>query len=288
MASDIIQSFPFLADQKSDVIFNRIGDDFNNGIISCGFLRKETSDRSQYDFSIGFYSCVILLSGSGTYIGSDGRSYPLTPGCLLQRLPDVVHTTLVHPDGQWLEFFINFGKSTYDYLQSLGLISSGLPVRPCLITQALMKNMLYLFHSLKKAEKKQLPLVLMEAQKLVVSLYDNLVSAPSPAAPQEEIIRKACSYLNADLKNSLLVKEAADEVNMGYESFRKLFKQVTGLSPLQYRTIRRMEQAKLILLSGTSIKETADLVGYADCYSFSRQFKKTTGLSPARFRRSAP
>ena len=69
-----------------------------------------------------------------------------------------------------------------------------------------------------------------------------------------------------------------------YETFRKVFRETQGVSPMQFRTTQRMHRAELMILSGISIKETAALVGYSDCYGFSRQFKKTKGISPAAYR----
>ena len=58
--------------EKSDVIYRCIGNEMKNGILACGFMRKETADRSQYHFSNEYYSCFVLLRGSGEYIAEDG------------------------------------------------------------------------------------------------------------------------------------------------------------------------------------------------------------------------
>ena len=84
--------------EKSDVIYRCIGNEMKNGILACGFMRKETADRSQYHFSNEYYSCFVLLRGSGEYIAEDGTSYPLQAGSLVQRLPGVPHSTRVDPD----------------------------------------------------------------------------------------------------------------------------------------------------------------------------------------------
>lgn len=43
--------------EKSDVIYRCIENEMKNGILACGFMRKETADRSQYHFSNEYYSC---------------------------------------------------------------------------------------------------------------------------------------------------------------------------------------------------------------------------------------
>ena len=71
-----------------------------NGILACGFMRKETAERSQYHFSNAYYSCFVLLRGSGRYLSETGTSYQLQAGSLVQRLPGVPHSTIIHPDGK--------------------------------------------------------------------------------------------------------------------------------------------------------------------------------------------
>ena len=102
--------------EKSDVIYRCIGKEMKNGILACGFMRKETAERSQYHFSNAYYSCFVLLRGSGRYLSETGTSYQLQAGSLVQRLPGVPHSTIIHPDGKWLEFFISIGKPFFQGL----------------------------------------------------------------------------------------------------------------------------------------------------------------------------
>ena len=96
--------------EKSDVIYRCIGNEMKNGILACGFMRKETADRSQYHFRTSITAVSCCCAGAGEYIAEDGTSYPLQAGSLVQRLPGVPHSTRVDPDGKWLEFFISIGK----------------------------------------------------------------------------------------------------------------------------------------------------------------------------------
>ena len=61
------------------------------------------------------------------------------------------------------------------------------------------------------------------------------------------------------------------------------FKNVFGISPYQYQIRRRLENAKLEILKGVSILDTAFAYGYADLASFSKAFKQAFGQSPSQF-----
>lgn len=71
-------------------------------------------------------------------------------------------------------------------------------------------------------------------------------------------------------------------VSEGY--FRKLFKQYSGETPVDFRQKYRIEKAKQLLLLDThSIGEIAEELHFSDIYHFSKTFKKLTGVSPKSY-----
>jgi transcriptional regulator GlxA family with amidase domain len=72
---------------------------------------------------------------------------------------------------------------------------------------------------------------------------------------------------------------------MGYSKFRKVFKQVTGLSPNQYYLNLRLNKAKALLVNtDLSIVEISNLTGFENLFYFSNYFKKKNGVSPILYR----
>ena len=70
------------------------------------------------------------------------------------------------------------------------------------------------------------------------------------------------------------------------EYLKKMFKKETGLTPLQYLTEKRLENAASTLASYCgkgNISETARLCGFSDPLYFSRLFKRKYGTSPRNY-----
>ncbi len=284
MLNDIFAAFPNLLTMGNDMAYNFFEYENKKEYITCGFMRKLGSKSSQYNFSIPFYSCFILLSGKGKYIDTNENSYLITPGSLVQRLPNEIHSTEVDSKEEWLEFFINIGTKSYDYLNNLIPIKKHPYVSHCVITPKIMFELLTLFNNLKNAKRHELPEIFLDAQRMILLLHKSSIIV-SESSTEKQLIEKACSLLESDLSLDIRMEDIADKLNIGYESFRKLFKQSIGISPMQYRTKQKIYKSQLSLLNGISIKETATLVGYGDCYSFSKQFAKTTGASPSAYRK---
>jgi ribose transport system ATP-binding protein len=99
-------------------------------------------------------------------------------------------------------------------------------------------------------------------------------------------IYKAKQLINEHInENDLDYQKIAQSVYMGYENFRRRFKNEVGLSPNQYFIKVKMEKAKeMLLYTHLEIKEIADKLGFSDPYYFSRIFKIKEKLSPAKFR----
>ena len=75
---------------------------------------------------------------------------------------------------------------------------------------------------------------------------------------------------------------------MGECYFRRLFKEYSGDSPVEFRQKHRIEKAKQLLLSDEMLPVgvIAGELGFADIYHFSKTFKHYVGVSPAAFARS--
>jgi len=69
-------------------------------------------------------------------------------------------------------------------------------------------------------------------------------------------------------------------------SFKRRFKQATGMSPMEYVHTLRLEETKQILeTTDLPVEAIANEVGYEDPSFFGRMFKRKVGLTPAQYRK---
>ena len=98
-------------------------------------------------------------------------------------------------------------------------------------------------------------------------------------------VTRAIQHINRYFDSDWKLENYADLCCMSKYHFARIFKQVTGQSPLDYRNRIRIEYAKELLSNSfLPINEIGINLGYTTPAYFSDTFKKHTGLSPKEYR----
>lgn len=103
---------------------------------------------------------------------------------------------------------------------------------------------------------------------------------------EDDRIAQAIRFMNHHLFEQIGVNQVAGAVNLSPSHFSRQFKSRTGYSPYEYIVLRRIDQAKHMLMSTQlSIKEIAFQTGYNSEENFIHSFQKNVGISPGMFRK---
>lgn len=96
-------------------------------------------------------------------------------------------------------------------------------------------------------------------------------------------ISKAIDWLKVNYASPVRVDELATRVQMSAPTFHQHFRQLTGMSPLQYQKWLRLTEAKRLMLSEYMDVSTAGFkVGYESPSQFSREYSRLFGFPPKR------
>lgn len=251
-----------------------------DGILSCGFLVKPTARDTDRDLVFSYYGGFLLLSGGGEYQDAAHPSIPLRPGCFVQRLPGVPHSTIVRPTGDWLEFFVCIGREVFESMANLGLLSREPVLFPGL-TEHLCGQCGGLLEQFQAAPDGESAALFLSAQKFLLDVAEASRNIRL-GAMQGPMTRAAEILCGPDFPSPA---ETAEQLGMGYETFRKQFRQAYQCPPAAYQMRHRLNLAKQLLLDSTkSIQEIAFLCRFSDAFAFSKAFRQRFGLSPSRFR----
>lgn len=255
-------------------------DDPANSIVSCGFLHKQERSYVQKGIMFQYYGGLYVISGSGTYVdGETGCEYPVTPGCVVQRMPGKLHHSYINRGEEWLEFYFCAGARVFETLVELKLATDE-PVFYVGESMEVFRRLVDYHAMFERTDHARSPELLIEFQKLLCYLNSRAVE---PEADRWKA--RVGEVLENNYRVGVSLEEIAAACGMGYEALRKQFRRVFGCSLEQYRIQLRINAAKSMMLDrDMPLKEIADALGYCDTYAFCKQFKQQVGVSPGKFK----
>lgn len=237
-----------------------------------------TRDNYQLDTTMHFHEqweFVYYTAGSGTFQNGNMEK-DFYPHFCVAHPPHTPHS--------------EYGNGVFSNIYVQADIGDALPHEVFFYEDRTMHELEMIFtqlqyHFMRKRENWK---DILEA--LLALLVQLLLSKP-PTYTFSECIDSALTMIIQGVCDSTFqIQSIYEGIPFSKPYFTALFKQSTGMTPLQYLTDKRMENACRLLSQKEqmhlSIGEIAEMCGYNDIYYFSRIFKKHTGLSPTAWLRS--
>lgn len=107
----------------------------------------------------------------------------------------------------------------------------------------------------------------------------HVVAAGSPS----QQIAKVMSWLKLNFHRTLRMDELATGAHMSPSTFRQHFRDIAGMSPLQYQKQLRLQEARQLMLNEKLDASVAGMrVGYESVSQFSREYSRLFGAPPQR------
>lgn len=270
-------------DLLKTTILSRSIDKSRREHIGLGFMHKPGKTIDELNQRLGKYALIYVIRGKGEYVDPHGNKHPLLAGSVFQRHPDIVHTTYIDPDSDWAECFIDFGTNLYNSLVAYKIIRDDHFVYQIKPDKTIETECFGLMLRLENSSEAELPFLAADIIALLSRIIRSCTSVEE--SDMDKIIDQSCIYFSKNPAERIELKEYCRENGIGYEHFRKVFRQKIGISPGQYIVNRRMDAAcQMLRISQQPINEIASELGYSTQYEFSAQFKKFIGVSPKTYR----
>lgn len=120
----------------------------------------------------------------------------------------------------------------------------------------------------------------------LLNFYKRVMPYAAPHGTGDSSYReRIMGYLSERYRTEIDFQRMADDIGISYSYARKIIKDETGKSLLDYVNSLRIHEAKRLLRQTIlSVNEVASQVGYANTQSLTRFFKKYEGMTPGEFR----
>ena len=256
-----------------------------------------------------FIEIVYIISGRATHI-VDGKSYQVKKGDI-----SVINRKEEHcffADEEYEEKFI-----AYDLMFTTDFLNNDILSGEDFV--ALSKS--FLFYSLFPDENGYIPrlnlvencnfefgsifdkiyyeyknrtagyinLIRVYTAELIIKIFRKIESSEKGilSHSQREIVKSVIDYIKTNYNISIRMEDISSKLFFNKNYIGKLFKQETGMTPVQYiASLRYEKSAHLLRHTDMPISEIAQAVGFSDTLYFSRFFHEFAGRSPSAFRKA--
>ncbi|MFA7174577.1 MAG: AraC family transcriptional regulator [Kiritimatiellia bacterium] len=118
---------------------------------------------------------------------------------------------------------------------------------------------------------------------LLIILFDLLHLTPQITASPASLtrIRKVTEWAERELANPITLEQLAAVAGLSLSSFKRVFKEVAGMTPHAYVLRKRIDRAQELLRTGNdTVTEIAFACGFSSSQYFATVFKRITGMTP--------
>lgn len=250
-----------------------------------------------------FYEAFFLLSDSMTYL-VDGYTYTLKRGEILLINPHEMHSPQrlegepqpYERIGLYIrpELFAahrHAGLNLRACFDRCATLPSGNVLRPGAELSREIDETLRMIQ--EQDDPNRFGASLMRENLLVqLSVYLNRASLEGEnhhlvADPHQShaVVDQLTRYIDAHLSDPLSLEKLAEVGHVSKYHLVRLFRQQTGLSPIQYLRYKRLLRARRLLRENRSVTSVCHECVFSDYANFIRAFKKEFGISPGRYAR---
>lgn len=129
---------------------------------------------------------------------------------------------------------------------------------------------------------------LLQIAGLLLRHFQSPYLLDADEARRQELLTRltpALRLLEEQLTEPTAVADLAATVGLHPHYFTELFQKATGLSPVAYRNLRRIQLACQLLLAGNdSVAHIAERCGFGAVQPFNRLFRRLIGCTPGAYR----
>lgn len=225
------------------------------------------------------------MAGEGVFESTHCKTTKVRAGDLFLLFPGEWHS--YHPLSKtgWQEYWIGFSGENIDKKVRNGFFSPQSPI----FRIGISERMVSLYTQAIDIAQKQPPgyqqLLAGNVNYMLGIVYSNSKQEAFAMSEIEEQINRAKLYIQDNLHADISPMRIAENLQVNYSRFRRVFKQYTGFSLVHYILEMRIQRSKqLLYTTELNSQQIAFDCGFDDAGYFCTIFRKKVGMTPLQYR----
>ena len=230
------------------------------------------------------FHLVFITKGEGVFESKETGEIKISDGDIFLLFPGVWHRYKPLKKTGWTERWVGFSGEIAKQFLTNGFFTPNEPIISKCNKPAVLNHFNALFKLFDEEPFGFQRLASGICLQLMAELY-NIKQGGNKIEDLNSMVSSAKSLMYQNINKSIDLVKIASKLGVSYSKFRLDFKKQTGISPLQYFLLLKIEKSKELLLNThKNQKEIAFELGFESDYYFNRLFKQKTGLAPGQFR----
>lgn len=210
-----------------------------------------------------------IKSGSGFYLGEDGRHLPFIPG-KIYITPYNLHDSFQNSSDDPIDHVY------FDFITTPPIIAPepliyDVPFESSI--QAMMTLIRYTYAEAATVEKRHTPEMRQLMEQLLKSMLIMLSMIRLIPFSDDAAICDTLEYIRNNYAAQISVRELAAKAGFDATYFIRRFREIMGVTPYAYLRSYRLLRAGELIAGGATIAQAAEAVGYENASSLSRALK---------------
>ncbi len=231
-----------------------------------------------------------VVSGTGRLFADDSKGitceYQIRSGQGFMLFPRQISTYIADKNLPWEYVWLEFDGLRAKEIVEIAGLSVDNPVyhaRPKDLREGMYQELLYIVE-----HGNESPFHLIGHLYLFIDYLSRSSAGlrlSQKGRMRDFYIKEALTYIEQNFQNDITVEGIAEFCGLNRSYFGRIFKDTIGKSPQEFLLNYRMvKAAELLKLTGLSIADVGNAVGYPNQLHFSRAFKHTYGMAPREWR----
>jgi len=233
------------------------------------------------------YQLIYIVGGEGTFESSGVVETKVEEGSVIILFPGEWHRFKPNKLTGWDEYWVGFKGDVVDNLIKKNFFHPEQALLQIGFKEEIIVLLTEIIEHTKGEKTGYQPLI----SGAVLHLLGYIHSLTKQKIFENEnlveiTVNKARVLLRTKIDEDITMQKIADELQISYAWFRKMFKLYTGIAPQQYFIQLKIEKAKMLLgHPSKSVKEIAYELNFESPFYFSKLFKEKVGISPDQYKR---
>ncbi len=230
------------------------------------------------------YEIIYITRGSGTFESKESGKIKVQAGSIILLFPGVWHKYSPDSTTGWDEHWVGF-KGPYADRLMLGCFDPSKPILPVGFHGPLLNLFLNIEEMMESQPGGYRYIIAAQSSEIIARVHALMQGRTGRSKASDDLIQEACCHLIDHAADTVDFNQLARKLGVGYSTFRRIFKEQTGLPPSQYHLqVRLLKAQQLLQTTSLQVGEIAEQLGFESLFYFSRIFKKKHGVTPTEFR----